>query len=265
MRRRRYNRTVALASDQCLCLGKTEYSETSQVLTLFSRDHGMVRVLAKGAHRRTKAGAGRFDGGIDLLDLGAGVFTDDPKADLATLTEWKLVNGHLELRRSLRGLRLGQYAAELVSLLIEARDPHPEIFDGLKRTIPELATGRREEALLAWQLDLLKQSGYLPELFACVSCHAKPPEGKQFYFSASRGGLICMKCESRVADRLRIDAPLLRLTQSIITLPRAGSAPQRLPRLTRLQTDPLNRLLIEYITFTLGKRLKTASYIQSRG
>jgi DNA repair protein RecO (recombination protein O) len=245
-----------------LCLGKTEYSETSQVLTLFSRDHGIVRVLAKGAHRRTKAGAGRFDGGIDLLDLGDGVFTEDPRADLATLTEWKLANGHLELRRSLRGLRLALYAAELVSLLIEIRDPHPDLFDGLVRTIPELATDRREEALLAWEMDLLKQSGYLPELFACVSCRAKPAEGKLFFFSPSRGGLICPKCEASFPDRLRIDSRLLRLAQSILTLPRAGGVAQRLPRLTRAQTDPLNRLLVEHITYTLGKRLRTASYVQ---
>jgi DNA repair protein RecO (recombination protein O) len=256
---------VALASDQCLCLGKTEYSETSQVLTLFSRNHGIVRVLARGAHRRTKAGAGRFDGGIDLLDLGAGVFTEDPKADLATLTEWKLLNGHLELRRSLRALRLGLYAAELVSLVIEARDPHPDLFDRLMRTLPELATERREEALLAWELDLLKQSGYLPELFACVSCRANPPEGRQFYFSAGAGGLICQKCQSRFPDRRKIDAPLLRLAQSILGLPRANGVAQRLPRLTRLQSDPLNRLLIEHITYTLGRRLRTTSYVQQSG
>src|SRR5271163_526076 len=109
---------MALASDHCLCLHKVEYSETSQVLTLFGRGHGIVKVLAKGAHRRTKAGASKFDGGIDLLDLGTAVFIADSKADLATLTEWKLADGHLELRKTLRGLHLALYAVELVGLLI---------------------------------------------------------------------------------------------------------------------------------------------------
>jgi DNA repair protein RecO (recombination protein O) len=253
---------MALASDQCLCLHKVEYSETSQVLTLFGRGHGIVKVLAKGAHRRTKAGASRFDGGIDLLDLGTAIFTDDAKSELATLTEWKLVNGHLELRRTLRGLHLALYSAELVSTLIEARDPHARLFDRLVQTLPEMATERVEEAMLAWVLDLLRHSGYLPELFNCVSCQKTPHDRERTYFSPARGGLICQNCEGAIPDRLNLDRRLLRLVQSILQLPRSNGVAQRLPRLTRLQTDPLNRLLAEHITHTLGKKLRTWRYLE---
>src|SRR4030095_5051404 len=116
---------MSLVNDRCICLRRAEYSETSQILLLFGRAHGLVRVIAKGAHRVTKAGASKFGGGIDLLDLADATFTDRADKDLSTLTEWKLLDGHLELRRSLRGLYLGFYAAELVGLLIEEHDPHP--------------------------------------------------------------------------------------------------------------------------------------------
>src|SRR3982751_5647312 len=109
---------MSLARDKCICLRKVEYSETSQILLLFSREHGLLRAIAKGAHRRTKAGASKFDGGLDLLDLGDAVFSLRLEKDLATLTEWSLRDGHLELRSNLRALYLGQYAAELCSLLI---------------------------------------------------------------------------------------------------------------------------------------------------
>src|SRR5881394_3860879 len=124
---------MALESDHCICLRKVEYSETSQILSLFSRKHGIFRAIAKGAHRRTKAGASRFDGGIDLLDLGQAVFTEDTGRELCTLTDWKLQDGRLELRQSLRGLYLGLYAAELVAMLLEEHDPHAELFDRLER------------------------------------------------------------------------------------------------------------------------------------
>src|SRR5208282_507999 len=112
---------MPLAADRCICLRKSEYSETSQIVTLFSRGHGILRLIAKGAHRRTKAGASRFDGGIDLLDSGQAVFTGDPAHELGTLTDWKLSDGHLGLRKHLRGLYLALYAAELLGLLIEER------------------------------------------------------------------------------------------------------------------------------------------------
>src|SRR6476646_11253288 len=108
---------MPLVNDRCICLRKLQYSETSQILTLFARDHGITRVIAKGAHRRTKAGASKFDGGVDLLDVGDAVFTGDPGRDLGTLTEWSLRDGHRALRSSLRGLYLGIYAAELVGTL----------------------------------------------------------------------------------------------------------------------------------------------------
>src|SRR6476660_5222373 len=118
---------MPLARDRCLCLRKVEYSETSQILVLFAREHGIFRAIAKGAHRRTKAGASKFDGGVDLLDVGDAVFSHSPERDLCPLTEWHLSEGHLEMRRNLRAVYLGLYAAELVSMLIEEHDAHPEL------------------------------------------------------------------------------------------------------------------------------------------
>src|SRR6476660_2778947 len=117
---------MPLARDRCLCLRKVEYSETSQILVLFAREHGIFRAIAKGAHRRTKAGASKFDGGVDLLEVGDAVFSHDPARDLTPLTEWHLREGHPELRRSLRGFYLGLYAAELIGRLVEEHDAHPD-------------------------------------------------------------------------------------------------------------------------------------------
>src|SRR5215213_8468102 len=176
---------MPLSNDRCICLRKVEYSETSQIVTLFGRQHGIVRVIAKGAHRTTRQGASKFGGGIDLLDVGQAVFTLDLERELGTLTEWTLVEGHLELRRSLRAMYLAQYAAELVSFLIEEHDPHPELFERLEQTLTDLATQRIEESFLAFELDLLRETGYLAELVACVSCSATISDRETAFFSAN--------------------------------------------------------------------------------
>ena len=259
---------MALARDRCICLRKFEYSETSQILQLFGREHGLLRVIAKGAHRRTKAGASKFDGGIDLLDVGDAVFTFDPGRDLNTLTEWGLREGHLELRRSLRGMYLAQYAAELVGLLFEEHDPHPPVFDRLLALIPELATARAEETFLTFQLDLLRESGYLPELAGCAECGNPAGDYELAYFSPGRGGVVCRNCEGAVTDRLAFDQRLLRLIQGVLKLPKAegnGAFPERLPRLTRHQTDPINRLLADHVEHTLGRRLRLSKYVLADG
>ena len=58
---------MAIFTDNAVCLRKLDYSETSQVLTLFTAGHGLVRVIAKGQKRSTKTKVGV---GVDLLEWG---------------------------------------------------------------------------------------------------------------------------------------------------------------------------------------------------
>ena len=251
---------MPLRSDQCICLRRYEYSESSQILALFGREIGLFRVIAKGAHRRTRAGESRFDGGIDLLDLGHAVMTDPSAKDLATLTEWKLLDGHLDLRRQYRPLMLAQYAAEMTGLVLHENDPHPELFEMLRWLLRELPTGRCEQSFTVFQLELLRLAGFLPELAACVSC-GKPIEAGRVTFSPQLGGLVCGDCPTPPGPRIRSDARIIRMLQTLLRLPRAGGIPQRLPHMTRAQTDPVNRILADYLRYTLGHELCASSFV----
>lgn len=244
---------MALSRDRCICIRKVEYSETSQIVTLFARDHGILRLVAKGAHRRTKAGASRFDGGVDLLDTGQAVFSHAPERELSTLTDWHLTDGHLSLRKNLRALYLAQYAAELVSLLLEEHDAHPLLFDRVEHVLAALESPQIEEAFLAFELSLLREAGYLPQLARCVSCH-RAPELPRGYFSPSQGGVVCMHCEMTAPDRIEIDPRLIRLVAQL-------SATDRLPRLTRHQTDPINHILAQHVQHVLSRPLRMTRWV----
>ena len=52
--------------DKAICLRAVNYSETSQVVTLFTRDHGKIAAMAKGS-RRAKSS---FDGAIEVFSFG---------------------------------------------------------------------------------------------------------------------------------------------------------------------------------------------------
>ncbi|MBC7785417.1 MAG: DNA repair protein RecO [Burkholderiales bacterium] len=250
---------MPLNRDRAICLRKVEFSETSQILTLFCRRSGSIRVIAKGAHRRTKEGASKFDGGADLLDVGDCVFIDHSSRDLGTLTEWKLIDGHIPLRTNLRAMLLAQYLAEILSLLLGENDPHTPLFDRLRVTLPALTTPRVEEEFLAMQLDVLNDTGYLPSFTSCVNCGGKI-DARAAYMP-QRPGLICQNCEPAYTDRIAINPRLLGIAGSILKLPRVRAVPQRLPRLTRAQTDPLNAFLANQIQQIIQRRLNTARYI----
>ncbi len=277
---------MSLVTDRCICLRKIDYSESSQVLLIFSRTHGILRVIAKGAHRTTRQGASKFGGGIDLLDVADAVFSDRPERDLSILAEWTLLEGHTHLRSDLRGLYLGFYAAEIVATLVHEHDPQPRIFAMLERIFTRLATPQVEQAFVAFQIAVLRETGYLPQVDACIRCgqavaddadhelvpetasaattpgRGNPPMPATFAFVPSRGGVACRDCEHTFKDSIPISRATLSGIRELIHLtakPKTGI--DLLPQLSRGHADAINRLLNAQLQHAAGKTLVVSRYV----
>src|SRR5437764_8719093 len=108
-----------------LVLRTTDWSETSRIATLWTREFGKLRVLAKGG-RRLKS---NFESALDLLTLGSIVFLRKSSGGLDLLTEAQVVERFPRLRTDLTALYAGYYVAELLSDWTEDYDPHPMLFD----------------------------------------------------------------------------------------------------------------------------------------
>lgn len=194
--------------DHAIVLRLTEYSETSQIVTLFGATHGLVRLIAKGARRSTKT---RFAAGLDLCELGdLGFVRPRGDAQLGTLTDWVQRDAFTGLRRALLRLNGALYAVELVAALTEEYDPHPTLFTALAETLRALAgPGPAAAQIPAFQQALLAAIGYAPCLDACVSCHRPVTTRAAAYFSAGAGGLLCRDCEPHHVEKRRLPPNLL--------------------------------------------------------
>jgi DNA repair protein RecO (recombination protein O) len=215
---------VPIRVDQAIVLRVTEFSESSQIVWLFTERSGQVRLMAKGVRRSTKA---RTAVGLDLLECGeAGFDPARPNAELGTLTEWALRDAHLGLRRSLPHLLAGLYAAELVASFTLAEDPHPQLFETFKRFLAvaadEASSNAAESAagaaggvgrpdsdrvaalVVRFQTRLLEAIGYAPRLDACVQCGRAVPSAEPAFFSSGAGGLLCRDCEMPFIEKRRL-------------------------------------------------------------
>jgi DNA repair protein RecO (recombination protein O) len=252
---------MPLISDRAICVRRYEYSETSQILALFTRDYGVIRVIARGAHRTTKAGASKYDGGLDTLDEGDALFTDRLDKDLNTLAEWKLIDGHRAVRRAQRPLYLALYLAEIVGTVFESHDPHPTAFERFAATLSQLATPALEEAAIALVLDLLDESGFMPSLSNCVGCDRLTMGERALYFSPARGGVACRDCEAGLPDRMQVDPRLVGIATTVARLPRQNGVALRLPRLSRAQTDPLHFIFARHLEHNVGKQFRMTRHV----
>jgi hypothetical protein len=73
--------------------------------------------------------------------------------------------------------------------------------------------------------------------------------------------MVCRDCEGAVIDRRPLEPKLVGLLQSILRLSRSNGSSQRLPQLTRQQTDPLNRVFASHMQHTLGRRIRMTGYV----
>lgn len=200
-------------TDEAIVLRLSDYSETSQIVTLFSRHTGLVRLIAKGVRRSTRS---RAAVGLDLLELGEVEFAPArADAGLGTLAEWRQSDSFLPLRADLPRLLSGLYAAELTAATTQEHDPHPELFEALLTHLFTLSSAAADQppdpvaAAVRFQAALLKSIGYAPQLRECVGCGKKRSRGTPAWFSSEAGGLLCGGCESRHAEKHPIDPQLL--------------------------------------------------------
>jgi DNA repair protein RecO (recombination protein O) len=248
-----------LTKDRAVCIRTVDYSETSQILTLFGRLSGKIRAIAKGSKRAKSA----FEGPIEVLSLGQIMYVPAYEGKLATLTEFQPDPMRGEIRRRLFALNCGLFAAELVDLLTDDYDPHPDLFDHFTGFIQDIDEGRIEATrrdvlirLILFQLVLLYEAGLRPVLSSCVNCK-RPfgPDWSETYFSHPANGMICRDCEMSFPDKILLSPQAARHLTDVKQI--ANADEQTL--------DEIERVLIRHLTGILGHRLKMAEYVQGPG
>ena len=172
----------------------TEFSETSCVATLFTREFGKITGLAKGARRRKSA----FESALDVLSIVRLVFLRKNTGGLELLTEARLERRFRSGATDLGRFYAALYLAELLSAFTEEHDSHVELYDLALQSLtaldqPGTATGLE---LLKFEFGMLSQVGHAPMLSGCSSCDVPLEIGSRNHFGLITGGLLCQSCRS---------------------------------------------------------------------
>lgn len=225
---------MATVSDTAICLRCWDFSETSQTVSLLTKEHGMIRGLAKGSKRDN----GAFSGGFDPLTRGSIVARIKTNSDLATLTEWQLEHVWWTTRNNLEVNKSAIYMVDLVGRMLTDQDPHTNVYDVLLDALTRMEDGHEIDwPLLCFQWSLLVETGYQPTL-ETVSEHEAVVA-----FSSKTGGVVE---DTGEIDRVRVR----KETVNVLRMLEEGSSMQA--------TEPealrrANRLLAHYLRDIIGK------------
>jgi len=193
------------------------FSETSCIVTLFTRDFGKVTTMAKGA-RRPKS---PFEAALDVLALCRIVFLNKNSDAMGLLTEAKLERRFRSATRSLDRLYAGYYIIELLNSLTDDGDPHPELFELSAQVIKQIdSTEITEEevglTLLNFELKMLGILGHLPMLTKCVSCGREKTTIARVSFGLNAGGILCGACRGGESNIVSLSPEGLQFLLEIV-------------------------------------------------
>jgi len=151
--------TKRISDEPAFILHRYDWSESSLILEVFTRHHGRVALVAKGAKRPSS----NFRPVLLPLQPLHLAFGGD--AEIRTLKGAEWVGGHVMPTGD--ALLSGYYLNELLLRLLARDDPHPQLFDAYAAAVAMLASEHgdaREPALRAFELVLLREIGLLPSL-----------------------------------------------------------------------------------------------------
>jgi DNA repair protein RecO (recombination protein O) len=240
-----------LTKDEAICIRAVDYSETSQIVTFFTRANGKIGAIAKGSRRPKSA----FDGPIEVFSHGSIVFSDANREKLATLTEFEQQPAFTNLSINLFAFNCCLFAAELTEKMTEDYDPHPQLFDSFLQLLQKV--NERADALallILFQLSLLKEAGLQPIVNACANCktrYERRATSDELHFSSSANGLICRDCEGSFTDKIRITAESAECLGNVNMIPNADEETLR----------EIEKTLVHHFTELLGRRPKMAKYV----
>jgi DNA repair protein RecO (recombination protein O) len=167
-----------------------DWSESSVILDLFTREQGRIAVAAKGAKRPFSQLRGALLPFQRLqISLGRAPAGDDSR-EVQTLRAADWAGGHAMLTGP--ALFSGFYLNELLMKLLARHDPHEALFDAYGTTIAGLAHGeelRTQAALRAFEIVLLQEIGLLPDL-ATETATRRPVASERRYRLLADAGVV---------------------------------------------------------------------------
>lgn len=212
-------------------LRRSDFRESSRIVTCLTRDQGRVTALAKGAYRAESPFLGR----IDFLNELQATFGPD-RGGLRLLVRAELVRERRALRERRRYLA-ASHLAWLCEFAMPDAHPEPAVYDlltGGLTLLERCPDAALSHVLLGLELRHLELLGALPDLDRCSSCGAALASGA--FRNEGDAGLVCRKHAE--LPRLAVGEPILSLLRQLRATP-GRLWPQLVPAVAPRLAAPL--------------------------
>lgn len=244
---------MALYKAEGVVLRTRNLGEADKICVIYSREEGKLSAVARGSRRsrsRLLSISQPFTHARYLLYRGR---------SLDSIRQGETVSSFRAMREDLMRMAFASYAAELIDVTVGERQPSAVLFETILMAWTLFSEAPDPGLALHWfELRLLDQLGYRPELEACVSCGAPVAEG--ISFSPREGGILCVHCRSK--DRTA--RPLaVRIVAQLRHLLNAPARRLQVLHIAEADRARIRQLLHVYFDYHFERPLKSRGFLNA--
>lgn len=188
---------MKIESIEGIVLSETNYSESSKILNILTKEYGLIGVISKGC-RNMKS---KLRGVSRKLVYGT-IHIYHKEKGLSTLIGIDVINSFSKTIMDLEKVSYASFIIDLVYQVVKQNDSD-EIYDLLKDTLIKVEEGLNPLALTnILELKLLNYLGVTPSIDACSYCGN---DKGIITLASDAGGYICKDCynnEPLVSDKV---------------------------------------------------------------
>ena len=195
-----------------IVLKERSVGEQDKFIDILTKESGVIEVSVKGAKKIN----GKSGSSTQLLAYSR--FCIDKRGNYMYLNSAEPIHIFYGLRNSLTKISLASYFAEVMRSCIKPEAQNGDIMRLMLNCMHYLETGERDEKFLkaVFELRLMSDIGYMPDVVACRSCGMFEPE--ELYFCIRDGGFFCADCfeNGTASDYLKVKLPVLSAVRHIV-------------------------------------------------
>ncbi|PWH18621.1 MAG: DNA repair protein RecO [Anaerolineae bacterium] len=239
---------------EAVVLRHQDWGEADRLITLFSRERGKLRAVAKGVRKIRSRKAGHLEpfNRANLLLAQA--------RDLPLITQAETISASLPFQEDLVRIGQGAYVLELVDRFTVEEEANAALYTLLVETLERLSQSDAPWfEVRFFEMKLLDFVGFRPQLFQCVLC-GEAIQAQDQFFSCALGGVVCPNCAAAQRSLLPASMPALKYLRH---LQRSSYLEARKAKIPAEVQKEMESLLQRYLQALLERALNAPQFLRS--
>jgi len=246
---------MSVLTSEAVVLRTWPLRESDLIISLFTRDFGRIKGVAKSALKSRR----RFGGALETMTETRAWFVERPRQELVRLDQLELVRSPLSRTVDPVRMTVLSFYAEVLDESLPERDPQEAAFRLLVSVLEQTTVDQAWMPLTYFSLWITRLMGLLPDLTRCMTC-GEPLKADEISFNALNDGLFCDIHRNGNASRLAPES--WRLAQRMLRAPVAAFAAEPWSRRT---AQDLRRFTLQALERQIEKKLRTAEALARLG